>query len=635
MANTSIDPVALFGTAEPVEPIRLLHAGALTAELDSGNIRHIKVGSVEVIRAISFIVRDRHWGTFSPRIEDLAIEENGDTFSVRYRAEVDSNGQRFGYKVMIDGRARQITFAAEGETPTGFETCRTGFVVLHPVTGVAGAPVTIEHVDGRTVEGGFPDLIDPIQPMMDLRALTHEAAPGLRVTCRMEGEAFEMEDQRNWCDASYKTYVRPLSKPWPYTIPAGEVVRQSVTLDIAGEAPRTAGETRVGKIGIGAPVGPSPRIGLGFDPTQAEATRRVLSHLQALKPDILVCHYDARAGHSKADLQAGVAIAHDLGAEPWLEAVIGDVVSYEAEIQRLAALVQGLGSPFVAVHLSPAPDLKSTTPGQPWPEAPLPDRFYAAVRASFPGARIGGGMISTFTELNRKRPPLDNIDFVAFTTVAIIHASDDVSVIEGLEALPAIARSAEAIAGGRPVVVGPSAIGLRLNPYGAAPVANPDNVRRAMVGNDPRQRGWLGAAWAVGYVAHLAHAGVEAVVLGSTTGPHGAVHTRQAWPTPGFEQDGEPYPVFHVLEWLTALKGGRSIALDISEPSLVQGVAVERDGATYLLLANLTGELRDVELSRPGQALAVIGPGQTSWTHVGGAGMRAALAPYGLAKMTL
>ena len=37
----------------------------------------------------------------------------------------------------------------------------------------------------------------------------------------MQGDIFEMEDQRNWTDASYKTYVRPLALPWPYTLPAG------------------------------------------------------------------------------------------------------------------------------------------------------------------------------------------------------------------------------------------------------------------------------------------------------------------------------------------------------------------------------------------------------------------------------
>ena len=62
----------------------------------------------------------------------------------------------------------------------------------------------------------FPELIDPWQPFKDMRAITHEVRPGVSAECRMEGDIFEMEDQRNWSDASYKTYVRPLALPWPY-----------------------------------------------------------------------------------------------------------------------------------------------------------------------------------------------------------------------------------------------------------------------------------------------------------------------------------------------------------------------------------------------------------------------------------
>ena len=32
------------------------------------------------------------------------------------------------------------------------------------------------------------------------------------------GETFEMEDQRNWTDASFKTYCTPLSLPYPIKI---------------------------------------------------------------------------------------------------------------------------------------------------------------------------------------------------------------------------------------------------------------------------------------------------------------------------------------------------------------------------------------------------------------------------------
>ena len=53
----------------------------------------------------------------------------------------------------------------------------------------------------------------------------------------MEGDTFEMEDQRNWMDASYKTYVRPLALPWPYPIEQGRRFTQSVALTVEGALP--------------------------------------------------------------------------------------------------------------------------------------------------------------------------------------------------------------------------------------------------------------------------------------------------------------------------------------------------------------------------------------------------------------
>ena len=602
------EAITLFGTDEPVAPVAILRAGALTAELDAGNLRHIRIGGVEAIRAVSFIVRDRNWGTYAPQIRDLAVDQREDGFTVRYEGETKDDRQALRYRATIEGREDHVSFAVEGEAATDFDTNRAGFVVLHPVEGVAGAPVEIEHVDGRVVHGRFPDLIDPVQPMMDLRALMHEPAPGLQVSCRMEGDTFEMEDQRNWCDASYKTYVRPLSRPWPYRIAAGERLTQTVSLSITGTGPAAETAEATIRLAVGGRAGVAPALGLGFDPAEAAATRGVLPQLQALRPRHLVCHFDPRRDHAREALDTAVAIATALGAEPWLEAIVVDVEDYAAEIERLAELVRSLGSPFRTVILSPAADLKSTTPGQPWPPAPPPAGFYRAARKSFPGVRLGGGMISTFTELNRKRPPRDHLDLVSFTTMALVHACDDISVMEGLEALPSIARSARAIAGPLPVVVGPSAIGLRMNPYGAGPVPNPGNRRVAMALNDPRQRGRLGAAWAVGYYAHLARAGIEAVAFGATTGPFGVVHTAQAWPTPGYETDGATYPIFHALRELAMLSGRPLRALDISAPGIVQGVAADAGDGIDLVLANLTGEVRDVRLAEPARSIRTAGP---------------------------
>ncbi len=100
-------------------------------------------------------------------------------------------------------------------------------MVLHPLDGVVDHPVTIEHTDGSVEESRFPVEVDPACPFQDIRAVTHEIRPGVRLTCRMEGDAFEMEDHRNWLDASFKTYIRPLAKPWPYTMSQGRGVPAS------------------------------------------------------------------------------------------------------------------------------------------------------------------------------------------------------------------------------------------------------------------------------------------------------------------------------------------------------------------------------------------------------------------------
>ena len=64
----------------------------------------------------------------------------------------------------------------------------------------------------------------------------------MTATVLMEGNKFEMEDHRNWMDASYKTYVCSLLDPWPYTLKKGEAFDQSITVTVA--ATRETGVSR-------------------------------------------------------------------------------------------------------------------------------------------------------------------------------------------------------------------------------------------------------------------------------------------------------------------------------------------------------------------------------------------------------
>ena len=65
-----------------------------------------------------------------------------------------------------------------------------------------------------------------------MRAVSYEVTAGVEAEVRFEGEIFEMEDQRNWTDASYKTYGTPLSEPFPVEVPAGAKISQRITLTL-------------------------------------------------------------------------------------------------------------------------------------------------------------------------------------------------------------------------------------------------------------------------------------------------------------------------------------------------------------------------------------------------------------------
>ena len=588
----------LFGTEEPVAPVRLLRAGPLTVELENGNLRYVRFDGVEMLRAISFIVRDKNWATYNPQISGLNISEGDDGFRVSYEATASDAVQTFRYSALITGgRDGTLRFEGRGAAATDFLTNRTGFVILHPVVGVAGQPARVETVDGQIVETRFPELIDPVQPMMNLRSITHSFAPGASVTCRMEGDTYEMEDQRNWTDASYKTYVRPLALPWPYTLAAGAEIAQRVTLSVTGR-PHLAQQGHAAIfVKLGRTLGMAPRLGLGLDPDVAQEALSRAEALRAAAPAYLVCRHDPRRGHDRASLAQAVEVAKALGAEPWLEAVVAEVQGFAQEIAALGQAARDLGSPFPVVLVSPAPDLKCTLPGSVWPPCPAAPDLYGAARQAFPAARLGGGMFSYFTELNRKRPPHEMLDFVSFTTSALVHAGDDRSVTESLEALPYLARSVSSFVGGRPFAVGPSAMGMRDNPYGEAPLPNPGNIRQAMNSNDPRQRGLLGAAWSLGFYARFAYGGAESIALGGLVGRFGIAHAPMPFTQPWYDEHGGLYPVFHVMRGLGALAGASLVEVEISAPRNLQAVAVRTAaGAGELWLANLSGDLQRVAL---------------------------------------
>ena len=639
----------LFGTDEPAADTRLLVAGPLSAELDAGNLRYIRYHGREAIRAISYVVRDQYWGTFNPEIRDLAVEETPDRFLVTYTAVCRDERQRFVYRARIAGNADgSLRFGGTGTPETDFLTNRTGFVVLHGVEGISGHGVEVSEVGGEVVNTHFPEVIDPVQPIMNIRALTHEVAPGLKVTCNMLGDTFEMEDQRNWTDASYKTYVRPLGLPHPFVLKAGETIEQAVELRFEGTAPARKDESGGGtpeiSVAVGAEAGRMPRIAMGIEWQSTDAAMDRAELLAGLEPAYLSCYFDAR--HADAEAMRGFrAVADALGWDLALEAVLPDLDNPGEALQSIADMANATGARFGAVAVSPAEDLGFVIPGTVFDDMSAYETLFSAAREAFPGSAIGGGNFMYFTELNRKPPPFDGLDFVIHSTCAIVHAADDRSVTETVETLPYIIHSGRSLFGGKPYCLGPAGIGTRTSPFGGGPAPNPHSGRVAMCRNDPRQRSLLGAAWHLGIAARAAEGGVDSLILGAPTGDHGLLHDPGDTPQPWFDEHGGRFPVWQVMRGLYAASGRPRRATEVSVPREVQALAFETEAGLELWVANLMGEERRVRLDGLGGAsmrVAVLDeesfvacagdPEALDGVETSASGDRVELRPYAVAR---
>lgn len=617
------DLLRLYGTNEREPESRTLVAGDLSVVLQDGNLRTLRFRGHEVLRAVAFLVRDKDWGTCSAAINDLEVQATDAGFSVTYKARFSaSDGANLDCAIAISGTAETVAFSADCVSDADFETARAGFVVLHPVVGVAGQPVSVRHGDGSVEHARWPERIEPWQPFMDIAAITHQVAPGVSAVTEFVGDVFEMEDQRNWTDGSYKTYVRPLALPWPYRIARNEPFSQKVLIEIqsVGDAGVARDNSDAVTLTLARTDRLFPEIGVGLRPECLAEERSALEVLDTVHARHLIAHFDAGAGHGLPALKGYADIAEKSGLKVTLEAAVACQRALDEEMSELASLVREAGLTLDSLFVCPSVDRQSTPPGSAWPECPPLEDVYAAARAAFPNVRLGGGMMSYFTELNRKRVPGDRVDYVSHCTNPIVHAADDLSVMQTFEALRYVVGSVRALYGEKPYRIGPSTIAMRQNPYGSATKENPAGRRIPMANVDPRHNGQFGAAWTLAYAATVAATGLEVLTLSTLAGPFGLVAGAGEATAPG-----ELRPLAHVLARLGALAGHNVRSVKTSRPDAVLGLASDR----VILLTNITPEPQTVVLPSPPRQVSLIGGDGLPTVE------RIVLPPYGCVEAVL
>jgi hypothetical protein len=608
----------------------------LTVEFENGDLRYIRLGEQELVRRVYVAVRDQDWNTIPGDLSDLHLETTDDSFTITFRAShpatagviFDGAGPvQFAWRGSITGaRDGTVKYAMDGVAGSAFPYCRIGFCVLHPIRECAGRPYRAETPAGpvagelplligpQLMEGGFEA---PLFPSFSSLAIPLQDGPEL--TFEFEGDLFEMEDQRNWTDGSFKTYCTPLALGYPKQAEAGQVFRQSVTLR-AAPLPASSDPAALPKAGatarltLGEPLGHGlPEIGLGL--AQGGGAPGGAHPGGALAPRGAALLARARPAHLKAELHfrdrgwparldGAIEAARQVGTRLELALFLdGDGEDALAPLALLAERLAGAPLARLLVFHEAEASQAATSP-----------RWVTGVRrglaADFPELPIGGGTNGNFAELHRAWPDVRSpdeggpheggpdgggMDCISFTINPQVHATDERSLIEALEAQGSTIETARAQVGQLPICV--SSVTLK-PPFNTAAkeTEEPADPHALPPSVDPRQMSLFAAAWTLGSLRALSEAGADSVTYYETTGWRGLLEqettlyvSERGNPLPGRfpSRPGMVFPVYHVLADLAEAAGAEVIATSSSDPLRVQGLALREQGRWLLMVANL------------------------------------------------
>ena len=538
--------------------------GDWSAELRGDELAHIRFQGRPVLRSIRAVVRDANWATVALTVEQ--VNETATGLSLLVRAKKPTWSITGTVRVFVGDTTLRV--ACDLTSSASFRTNRTGLVLLHSME-LAGTPLRVGHPDGTEESLCFPGAISPHQPASDLVSLSWEDQ-GLALQMDLAGNLFEMEDQRNWSDASFKTYSRPLRLPFPYLVEAGERIRQevSIAVDVIGSAETHPSDTRISlnpggtfpQILVGAATAPDP------SPPAHPIGNGVVVEL-----DLATTNWSAaleRAASSGSPLDLRVVLpraSSDLALEEFAAALSGRrvlrVAAFDADSHVTDESVERRLRTALAHHAIDAPIL--------------------------------GGARSHFTEFNRERERIAaRLDGVVIAITPLVHSVDTEQLVESLAAQRIIALQTVSMAQSIPVHIGPITLRPRFNNVSTEKEPQPKRTDLAegygaefTSMTDDRQSSRELSAWTIASAAALAVPGVASLAWFEEWGPRG-VRSR----------DGVPWPVEGAVRALADLSSRRLLWGD-SPDGRTWAIGGEGPDDLVVLIANLHSEARSVEIA--------------------------------------
>jgi len=613
LALASLRSITIAG--EPI-PLR---AGPVTMVFDSDNVflRYIRVGKHEILRGINAPIRNENWATIAPKVSNLRVDQRDDSFKVTFDVACQRDDIDFRWKGSISGSDNgDIDFKFDGEAHSTFKKNRIGFCVLHGPSA-AGQPWVLGTADGQKSKGQFPKFISAHQPAKNLKAITHEVSKGIRARVAFEGDIFEMEDQRNWTDASFKTYCTPLEIPYPVELSKGTKISQKISISLHGDLPDDSASSADGAIlTIGKGKSALPLLGVQVSGEVENLTDKQIHRLKALCLDHLRVDLALSDESFVKDLRRATRQAKALGVSLQIVLGLGESPAFATLVKEVNEL-----QPPVSYWLVRGGD---------------PAQFGTARKHLAPvsgNAKFGITRITNFVELNRARPEGKSVQAVGFAINPQIHAFDNASIVETLAIHADAVNSARQFAGDRPLVIGPITMAPQLldgvDQPGGPPMGGPLPTYV-----DKRQVEPFTAVWTLGSLKYLADAGTHSATFFETVGWAGIMDGDDVSSRPKEfpSHSGEVFPVYELLREIGEFKGGSVRQVDTSDNLAAVGLALQKPGRMRVLVGNLTGEAQTVTLrgfSGKPVDVQVLGANKRQTTPE----FSISLPPYGIARI--
>ena len=583
--------ILYYGKDEPLAKQIEIKAGPLSLFYEAGDLRYIKINEKEIVRRVYVAVRDHNWDTIIPAISNIQINSSIDSFKITYDVKHIQNDVNFIWKAEIVGKSDgSIRFNMFGEALTTFWRNRIGFCILLPMD-YAGSKTQINHVDGTVEESVFPKYIapqliiegkpSPVEPFSNMRGLMLNITPQMMAELHFDGDIFEMEDQRNWTDASFKIYSTPLKYPSPVEIKTGTKISQTFSLNLKKQDQIYISSKEEKEITFSIEkniLSSLPNIGLDeashdypLDQQEIERLKDLnLSHqrinLYLSNPNYKVKLRQLSKDANKLDINLEVALFLSNNAE--------------AELIEFIEILEEI-KPRITTWLIFHENEISTS--EKWI---LLCRKY--LKEYNHNIEIGSGTNVFFADLNRSNISSEIIDFVSYSINPQVHAFDNLSLIEYLAAQGKTIESAKKLFNNKPIAVTPITFKMRFNPNASK---QDEEIKSDQLPSqvDERQMSLFGAGWTLGSLKYLCESCPQSLTYYETTGWRGVMETKHGSPVSKLFNllKGKVFPLYHVFADVGEFKNGKIITTISSDPLKITGLALQKKNKTRVIIANL------------------------------------------------